>query len=367
MKSNPIPFLDLARFHRAIKPELDEAYQRTLSSSTYVLGAELEAFELEYSKYVGVDHCIGVANGLDALYLILVAYGIGPGDEVIVPSNTFIATWLAVSRTGAKIVPVEPREDTYNLDCSKIEAAISVRTKAIIPVHLYGQIADMTPIIDLGLKYGIKVIEDAAQSQGATYKGLVSGAIGSAAATSFYPGKNLGAFGDGGAITTNDQTLASNLRKLRNYGSTVKYSHELLGFNSRLDELQAAFLRVKLKHINSINAERKFIATEYSNNLYGEKITKPIVAADCEHVWHLYVIQHPNRDQLQKRLLECGVTTVIHYPEPPHRQACYSNYATLSLPICENQAKHILSLPIFPGMTSCEIARVIDIINNFES
>jgi dTDP-4-amino-4,6-dideoxygalactose transaminase len=367
-----IPFLDFHSPYQELKAELDEAYHRFMGSAWYVLGKETAAFEEEYAAYCGTEHCVGVGNCLDALHLILRAMNIGPGDEVIVPSNTYIATWLAVSYAGATPVPVEPEPATYNLDPNRIEGAITARTKAIMPVHLYGQPADMDPILTIAHRHGLKVIEDNAQAQGARYKGRRTGSLGDAAAHSFYPGKNLGAFGDGGVVTTNDPDLADKVRLLRNYGSKVKYHNEVKGFNSRLDELQAAFLRVKLRHLDDWNARRARVAAQYLSafeKATGPKaetsgIIVPSVPAWAEPVWHLFVIRHPQRDALQKTLTEAGIGTLIHYPIPPHRSDAYQDLQPTSLngwdlPLAEAFASSVLSLPIGPHLDSDSASNVI--------
>lgn len=357
MKS--VPFLDLGRLHQSIRDRLDAAYHRVVDSGWFIMGPELEAFEAEFARYCEVKHCIGVGNGLEALHLLLRAYGIGPGDEVIVPSNTFIATWLAVTECGATPVPVEPSIDTHNIDPALIASAITSRTRAIIPVHLYGQPADMDPINALAAKHGLVVIEDAAQAQGARYKGRRTGSLGHAAATSFYPGKNLGALGDGGAVLTNDDAIAEKVKQLRNYGSKVKYQHDLVGYNSRLDEIQAAFLRVKLAVLDEWNARRREVADQYSRLLANTDIALPYVPAFAEPVWHLYVIRCKQRDALKAHLEQHGVSTVIHYPIPPHRQACYQDFRGHKLPIAELLAGEVLSLPMSPQMQTTEIEYVV--------
>ena len=356
MKS--VPFLDLGRLHQSIREPLDEAYHRVVDSGWFVMGPELDAFEAEFAQYCEVRHCIGVGNGLEALYLLLRAYGIGPGDEVIVPSNTFIATWLAVTECGATPVPVEPNIATYNIDPTLISQAITSRTRAIVPVHLYGQPADMDPISLLAAQYGLIVIEDAAQAHGACYKGRRAGSLGHAAATSFYPGKNLGALGDGGAVLTNDDAIAKKVKQLRNYGSNIKYQHDLIGYNSRLDEMQAAFLRAKLAVLDEWNARRKEIATQYSNLLAGADIGLPLIPEYAEPVWHLYVIRSKHRDALKARLEQQGVSTVIHYPIPPHRQACYQDFKGHHLPIAVMLAEEVLSLPMSSSLEANEIEHV---------
>jgi len=346
-----IPFLDLKALYLELKDELDAAYHRVMESGWYILGKEVEAFEKEFAGYCGVKHCIGVGNGLEALHLIIRAMGIGSGDEVIVPANTYIATWLAVTYAGATPVPVEPDERTFNIDPSRIEKAITTRTRSILPVHLYGQSADMEPILEIAHKHNLQVIEDAAQAHGAKYKGKRTGGLGNAAGFSFYPGKNLGAFGDGGAVTTDDDALAERVRVLRNYGSHTKYYNECKGFNSRLDELQAAFLRVKLKKLDEWNSRRQQIADVYLKELKGvEQIVLPYVPQWAEPVWHLFVIRTPKRDALQKRLEQNGVQTMIHYPVPPHKQQAYQEMNHLNLPITESIHQEVLSLPMGPTM-----------------
>lgn len=357
-----VPFLDLAAPHRAIRGELDAAYQRVLDASWFVLGREVEAFEQEFADYCGAASCVGVGNGLDALLLVLRAWGIGPGDEVIVPSNTFIATWLAVSSLGAAPVPVEPDPATHNIAAGAIEAAITPRTRAIVPVHLYGQPVDMDPILALAHRHGLLVLEDAAQAHGATYKGRRVGGLGHAAAFSFYPGKNLGALGDGGAITTQDPELAEALRRLRNYGSRRKYDHEVAGLNSRLDELQAAFLRAKLGPLDGWTARRREIAGRYLAGLQGlPGLVLPEVPPWAEPVWHLFVVRLAERDAVQRRLLDSGVETLIHYPTPPHLAGAYAGLGLLpgSLPVAERLASEVLSLPMGPHLTDAQVDHVV--------
>lgn len=348
-----IPFLDLKSPYLELKEELDTAYRRVMESGWYILGEEVEAFEAEFAAYCGAKYCIAVGNGLEALHLIIRAMGIGPGDEVIVPANTYIATWLAVSYAGATPVPVEPDEKTCNINPDLIELAITSRTKAILPVHLYGQPADMDPINSIAKKYNLKVIEDGAQAHGARYKGKRTGNLADAAGFSFYPGKNLGAFGDGGAVTTNNTELADKIRILRNYGSKVKYENETKGFNSRLDEMQAAFLRVKLAKLDEWNRRRSNIAEFYLKELAeGPGLILPHVPDWCEPAWHLFVIRHPRRDHLQKKLQAAGVSTMIHYPIPPHQSDAYAKDFRLGkYPLSECIAKTVLSLPIGPHLT----------------
>jgi dTDP-4-amino-4,6-dideoxygalactose transaminase len=354
-----VPFLALGRLHQSIREPLDAAYRRVVDSGWFIMGPELEAFEAEFAVYSEVKHCIGVGNGLEALHLLLQAYGIGPGDEVIVPSNTFIATWLAVSQCGATPVPVEPDISTYNIDPTLVGAAITSRTRALLPVHLYGQPADMDPINEIAARHGLIVIEDAAQAHGARYKGRRAGSLGDAAATSFYPGKNLGALGDGGAILTNDDSIADKVRRLRNYGSTVKYQHDLAGYNSRLDEMQAAFLRAKLTVLDDWNAIRREIAYQYSSLLPSADIDLPFVPHFAEPVWHLYVIRVKQRDAVKALLGERGISTVIHYPVPPHKQSCYREFSSRCLPIAEMLADEVLSLPIDPTLLPKDVETVV--------
>ncbi len=343
-----VPFLDLNAQYIELKDEFDAAYHRVMDSGWFILGREVDAFESEFAEYCQVKHCIGVGNGLDALHLILRASGIGQGDEVIVPSNTYIATWLAVTYAGATPVPVEPDECTYNIDASRIESAITEHTKAIMPVHLYGQPADMDSINEIALRHGLKVFEDAAQAHGAKYKGRRVGGLGEAAGFSFYPGKNLGAFGDGGAVTTNDDDLAEKIRILGNYGSRVKYHNEVKGFNSRLDELQAAMLRVKLKKLDEWNERRKLIAAQYMINLCNTNLLLSTIPEWADPVWHLFVVRSKHRDQLQKQLTDIGIGTMIHYPIPPHHQLAYVEYNHNSFPVTQTIQNEVLSLPISP-------------------
>jgi dTDP-4-amino-4,6-dideoxygalactose transaminase len=357
-----VPFLDFVQPYEELKAELDEAYFRFMRSAWYILGREVEAFEQEFGAYCGVKHCIGVGNGLEALHLILRAYGIGEGDEVIVPSNTYIATWLAVSYTGATPVPVEPDPKTFNLNPALIEAAITPRTKAIMPVHLYGQPADMEPIMEIGRRRGLKVIEDNAQSQGALYKGRRTGSLGDSAGNSFYPGKNLGAFGDAGAVTTDDAQLADAVRTLRNYGSKKKYYNERIGYNSRLDELQAAFLRAKLKKLDEWNGRRRQLAEGYLAKLKGTPgLTLPFVPSWAEPVWHLFVVRHAQRDAFQERLTQAGIGTLIHYPVPPHLSGAYADagWKTGAFPLAEAMANSVLSLPIGPHLAAEQADQVV--------
>jgi dTDP-4-amino-4,6-dideoxygalactose transaminase len=361
-----IPFLDFCGPYEELKGELDAAYERFMRSAWYILGREVEAFEEEYAAYCGARYCIGVGNGLEALHLILRACDIGPGDEVIVPSNTYIATWLAVSYCGAVPVPVEPDPVTLNIDPARIEAAIAPRTKAIMPVHLYGQAADMDPIMELARKHHLKVIEDNAQAQGALYKGRRTGALGDAAGNSFYPGKNLGAYGDAGAVTTNDPQIADRVRVLRNYGSRVKYHNEVKGYNSRLDEMQAAMLRVKLRHLDAWNARRQTIAKCYFDALETRAgMNLPGIMPGAESVWHLFVVRHPRRAALQQFLSSKEIGTMIHYPVPPHLSEAYKELGFVrgSFPIAEALADTVLSLPMGPHLSQTSALEVAACVN----
>jgi dTDP-4-amino-4,6-dideoxygalactose transaminase len=358
-----IPFLDLKAPYLELKQELDNAIARVVSSGWFIGGPEVDQFEAEYAAYCGANHAVGVANGLDALHLALRAMDVGPGDEVIVPSNTYIATWLAVSQCGAKPVPVEPDARTYNIDPELIEAAITPRTKVILPVHLYGQPADMDPILSIARNHGLKVLEDGAQAHGAKYKSKRLGAHGDAVAWSFYPGKNLGAMGDGGAVTTNDPEIDDRLRVLRNYGSRVKYVNEVQGYNSRLDPLQAAVLSVKLKHLDAWNERRESIARRYYDGFTCNSLVMPYVPEWAEPVWHLFVVRQPLRNELANRLAEMGVVTLIHYPIPPHKQQAYKAYNDLELPLTESIHREVMSLPIGPTMSTGDVDKVVQALN----
>jgi dTDP-4-amino-4,6-dideoxygalactose transaminase len=357
-----VQFLDLGAAYRELKTQIDDAIARVLSSGRYILGEHVESFEREFAAYTGAEHCVGVANGLDALHIALRAMDVGAGDEVIVPANTYIATWLAVSQCGAIPVPVEPDELTFNLDPDRIEAAITPRTKALVSVHLYGLPADLDPILALARKHGLRVLEDAAQAHGARYKGRRIGAHGDAVAWSFYPGKNLGAMGDGGAVTTNDPEIADRVRVLRNYGSRQKYVNEVQGYNSRLDPLQAAVLKVKLAYLDEWNARRSAVAARYKTRLTGCGLRLPSVPDWAEPAWHLFVVQDPARDELQCALEQVGVGTLIHYPIPPHRQQAYDScgWKQGGFPIAERMAAEVLSLPIGPHLSSEQVEEVID-------
>lgn len=363
-----IPFLDVGAAYMELQNELDDAYRRVLASGWYILGEEVEAFEREFAAYCGAKYCVGVGNGLEALHLILRAFQIGEGDEVIVPANTYIATWLAVTYAGATPVPVEPAPGTYNLNPDKIEAVITRRTKAILAVHLYGQTAEMDPINQVANRYDLRVIEDAAQAQGANYKTRKSGALGDAAGFSFYPGKNLGAYGDAGAVVTNDEEVADRIKMLRNYGSKVKYYNELKGFNSRLDPLQAAFLRVKLKYLDEWNFRRAKIAKVYLEQLVAvQDMVLPHVPEWAEPIWHLFVIRHVHRDKLQAHLARLGIGTLIHYPVPPHLSDAYAerSWHKGDFPVTEDLARTVLSLPIGPHLELSDVDQVVQGIVDF--
>lgn len=354
-----IPFLDLGAAYRELKDDIDAAVMRVLDSGWYILGPEVDAFEAEWADYCGAAHAVGLANGLDALVLALRALDIGPGHEVIVPSNTYIATWLAVSAVGAVPVPVEPVAATHNIDPARIAAAITPRTRAILPVHLYGQPADLDPILALARAHGLRVIEDAAQAHGARYKGRRIGAHGDVVCWSFYPGKNLGALGDAGAVTTDDADIADRIRVLRNYGSRVKYVNEVPGVNSRLDPVQAAVLRAKLPHLDAWTDRRRGIAAQYDSSLAGTGLVLPQVPGWAEPAWHLYVVRSPRREALQTALCAAGVGTLIHYPIPPHLQAAYADMGLRAdaLPLAARLAGEVLSLPIGPQLSLDDAAR----------
>jgi dTDP-4-amino-4,6-dideoxygalactose transaminase len=363
-----IPFFASEAMHAAVRTEVLAALAHVYDSNWYVLGEEVAQFEQEYSQFHKVAHTVGVGNGLEALTLALRALGLGPGDEVLVPSNTYIATWLAVTHAGATPVPVEPDPLTSNLDPTRLAAALSPRTRAILPVHLYGQPCCMPDIIEFAARHGLAVVEDNAQAQGATFDGQLTGSFGAANATSFYPTKNLGALGDAGAITTNDPALAGQLRRLRNYGAIQKNHHELPGYNSRLDELQAAVLRVKLRHLPAWTAQRRQIAAWYDAYLAGiPGLQLPTVAAGAAPVWHLYVVHTARRNALRQHLAAQGIETLVHYPVPPHRQPAYASlgWPAGSLPIAESLAATCLSLPLWPGMTEELVAAVAGAVRAF--
>lgn len=357
-----VPFLDLAPAYQEAKSEIDAALLRVAGSGWYVLGSELQAFEAQYAAFCGTRHCAGVANGLDALRLALLALGVGPGDEVIVPSNTYIATWLAVSQCGATPVPVEPDIGTYNLDAARIEAAVTPRTRAVLPVHLYGQPADMDAIGAVARRHGLALLDDCAQSHGASYKGRPVGSLADVSAWSFYPAKNLGAMGDGGAVTTHDAGIDQRARVLRNYGSSVKYRNDVKGFNSRLDEVQAAVLAVKLRTLAKATDARRRIASRYLRGMADLALVLPRVPEWADPAWHLFVVRHADRDAFAARLAREGIGTLVHYPVPPHLQPAYADLRLGGgdLPISEAIHREVLSLPIWPGMTDAQIEHVID-------
>ncbi|NVO86738.1 DegT/DnrJ/EryC1/StrS family aminotransferase [Hymenobacter terrestris] len=363
-----VPFLSFQPQHGPIREEIMAAMGRVYDSYWYVLGEEVKKFEQAYCAFNQVTHTVGVANGLDALVLALRVLEIGPGDEVIVPSNTYIATWLAVTQVGATPVPVEPNIATSNLDPFRIAAALTPRTRAIMPVHLYGQACEMRPIMELADQHKLFVVEDNAQSQGATFDGQLTGSFGHVNGTSFYPGKNLGALGDAGAVTTNDATLDRKVRVLRNYGSQQKYYNEVVGYNSRLDELQAAVLEVKLRHLPEWTRQRQQVAAWYDLHLAGiADLRLPVVTTGATHVYHLYVVHTLKRNALQQYLAAQGISTMIHYPVPPHRQQAYSALLLPDgdFPIAEELAATCLSLPMYPGMTEAEVETVSFSIKDF--
>lgn len=362
-----ISFLDLKAINKQYSDEIKKAIDSVVDSGWYVLSQEVFNFEKEFAQYCGVNHAIGLANGLDALTLILKAYGINKGDEVIVPSNTYIATILAISANNATPVLVEPNPYSYTIDTKKVEERITKNTKAIIVVHLYGQVCNMKEISLIARKYNLKIIEDAAQSHGAIYNGKKAGNLGDAAGFSFYPGKNLGALGDGGAVTTNDDKLAEKIRALRNYGSQQKYENLYKGVNSRLDEIQAAILRVKLKYLDKDNEKRRKISEYYINNIENKKIILPKVSNKdrLSHVWHLFVVRVDNRDQFQEYLYKNGIQTVIHYPIPPHKQKAYSEWNNCSFPISEQIHQTVISLPLSPVLTREEVIKISDFVNGY--
>jgi dTDP-4-amino-4,6-dideoxygalactose transaminase len=367
MPAMGVPFLDLRASYTELRGELDEAVGGTLDRGWYILGPQVADFEGEFGRHTGSKHCVGMGNGLDALHLTLRAWGVGPGDEVLVPSNTYIACWLAVTMAGATPVAVEPDPATHTLDASRVAAAMTRHTKAVMPVHLYGLPCDMDAIRAVVKEKDVRILEDAAQAHGARYKQRPVGSLGDAAAWSFYPSKNLGAYGDAGAVTTDDPALAARLRLLRNYGSPKKYVNDVAGYNSRLDELQAAMLRVRLRHLDAWNTRRKAIAGRYLKELRDAPgVGLPSVPAWADPCWHLFVVTHPKRDALQARLAKAGVETLIHYPIPPHLSGAYRDQpwtpAPGSLPIAERLAQQVLSLPIGPHLPGEAVDQVIDTV-----
>ena len=364
-----VPFLDVAAAYAELAPSIDAAVDRVLPGGRYLLGPELAAFEQEFAGFVGTRHCVAVGSGLDALGLVVEACGLSAGDQVIVPGNTFVATWLAAHRAGATPVPVDPDPETFNLDPGGIEAAVTPRTRMIVPVHLYGRPAAMDDVRAIAARHGLFVLEDAAQAHGARFRGRRTGALGDAAAWSFYPSKNLGALGDGGAVTTDDDDLAERLRMLRSYGAAEKYRHELSGVNSRLDELQAAVLRVKLEHLDVWNERRCSVAARYLDGLTGTGLVLPTVPTDAEQVWHLFVVRTPRRDELRAALADAGIETGVHYPLAAHRQPVFAGLGIDpgSLPVSERLQHEVLSLPIGPHLTDEQVDHVVDRIRAFDA
>lgn len=389
-----IKFLDLHKINERFRYEIDLRIKDVFNSGWYIQGEQVKHFEKDFAQYIGVKHCIGVANGLDALNLIIKAYGFKADDEIIVPANTYIASILAITENGCKPVLVEPDINTYNINPDLIEEKINEKTKAIMVVHLYGQAVEMEKIWKIAQKYDLKVIEDAAQAHGAMYKNKKTGNLGSVAGFSFYPGKNLGCMGDGGCITTNDDELAKRIRAIANYGSDRKYHHIYKGVNSRLDEIQAAILDVKLKYLDEDNRRRNEIAEYYLNNIKNEKIILPFcsksaslagevpdtvggrgfneVARSAEggsiyspHVWHVFAVRTKNREEFQKYLEKNGIQTNIHYPTPPHKQGAYKEWGNLSLPITEEIHKTIISLPMSPVLTDEEVKKIVGVVNAY--
>lgn len=361
-----VPFFDMSATYSDIGRDLEDAALRVLRSNNYIGGVEVEKFESAFAQYVEAEYCVTVSNGLSALHLALLATGVGPGDEVIVPSNTFIATWLAVSHCGATPIPVEPDPETYTITATAVVGKLNSRTKAIIPVHLYGQSVDLDPILELARTKNLIVIEDAAQAQGGEYKGKKIGGHSDVVAWSFYPGKNLGALGDAGGVTTNNKVLAEKVTLLRNYGSKKRYYHDVIGYNSRMDPLQAALLMVKLKSLEQWNFQRAEIAKYYSENISNVLCSVPLTPDWSTPVWHQYVVRSPYRDELQSWLKENGIETLIHYPLPPHKQPAYSELKDISLPVSEGLSREILSIPIFPQLSKKQMEAVVFTINRFK-
>ncbi len=361
-----IKFLDLYKINERLRKEINGKITQVLDSGWYLLGEETENFEQNFAKYCGVKHCIGVANGLESLNLIIRGYGFAQGDEIIVPANTYIASILAISENGCTPILVEPDINTYNINPDLIEKKITSKTKAIMVVHLYGQAVQMQKIWALAQKYNLKIIEDSAQAHGAKYQNKRVGSLGDASGFSFYPGKNLGCVGDGGCVTTNDDELAQKIKALRNYGSHKKYHNVFIGMNSRLDEIQAGILDIKLKFLDEDNQKRKEIAKYYRKNIKNSNIILPNVYAEDAHVWHLFVVRTKQRDNFQKYLLDNEIQTIIHYPIPPHKQECYKLWNNLSYPITEEIHKSVLSLPISPVMSNDEVKKVVEVINEYK-
>lgn len=366
--NEPVPFLDLKTAHMAIVDELKASVCEAIESGFYIRGERVSEFEEKFARYVGAQHCVGVGNGLDALTLSLKALNIQPGDEVIVPSHTYIATWLAVASVGGTLVPVEPDEGSFNISASGIGKALTPKTKAIVPVHLYGMPIDMQPIVDLARAHDVSVVEDAAQAHGARFRGSLIGSSGDSVCWSFYPGKNLGALGDAGAVTTNLQALAHQVRVVANYGSARKYEHEIHGVNSRLDELQAAALSSKLRHLSDWNARRSAIAARYSAEINHPRVELPHVAEGAEPVWHLYVVRTSHRDFLQKHLAEAGIQTLIHYPIACHHSGAFKNdFRSDAFPVAGRMADEVLSLPMGPHLDDSQVSRVIEAVNTWSA
>ena len=360
-----INFLNLHKINERFRNEIDERIKQVLDSGWYILGEQVSLFERNFAAFCGVKHCIGCANGLDALNLIIKAYGFSTGDEIIVPANTYIASILAISQNGCTPVLVEPDIDTYNINPDLIEQKITENTKAIMVVHLYGQAVEMEKIWQLAKKYNLKVIEDSAHAHGTIYKGKRAGNLGDASGFSFYPGKNLGCLGDGGCVTTNDDELAYRIRAIANYGSDYKYHHIFKGTNSRLDEIQAAVLDIKLKHLDEDNKRRREIAKFYRENIKNPNIILPQLKEEENHVWHIFAVRVNDRDKLKKYLEDNGIETNIHYPTAPHKQECYKELEHLSFPVSEKIHKQVLSLPISPVLTRNEVMQVVEVINGY--
>lgn len=361
-----IKFLDLHKINERFRNEIDERITQVLDSGWYILGEQVRVFEKNFANFCGVKHCIGCANGLDALNLIIKGFGFTDGDEIIVPANTYIASILAISQNGCKPILVEPDINTYNINQDLIEQKITDKTKAIMVVHLYGQAVEMEKIWDIANRYNLKIIEDSAQSHGAMYKGKRAGNLGDASGFSFYPGKNLGCLGDGGCVTTNDDELAYRIRAIANYGSDYKYHHIFKGTNSRLDEIQAAVLDIKLKHLDEDNDRRREIAKFYRENIKNPNIILPQLKEEENHVWHIFAVRINDRDRLKKYLEGNGIETNIHYPTAPHKQECYKELEHLSFPVSEKIHKEILSLPISPVLTNEEVTKIVKVINDYE-
>ncbi len=363
----PIPLIDIRAATLELKREIDDSISAVLDRSHFILGPEVEEFDRAFASYAGASHSVSVGSGLSALHLGLSAAGIGPGDDVLVPANTFIATWLAVSEVGARPVPVDPDATTCNVTAAALESAMTPTTRAIIPVHLYGLPAEMDPIMEMAGRRGLFILEDAAQAHGAEYRGRRVGSLGNAAAWSFYPTKNLGALGDGGAVTTNDVALAERIRLLRNYGSPTKYVHTLKGTNSRLDEIQAAVLRVKLRHLDEWNARRKTVAERYLRQIQNPLIRLPVAPSWASPSWYVFVVRCPRRDDLQAHLKARGVDSMIHYPVPPHRQGAYTDlgHAEGAFPVAERLSAEVLSIPMGPHLSDEQVQFVVDSVNAF--